>query len=57
MPRIPERRAQMIDMFGEEAGPTVRQLDGEEEAAAADEIAPVTRHGGGMASGCGDGFR
>jgi hypothetical protein len=40
----PESFAQQIDMLGQQAQSAFRQIDGEEETSAGNEIAPVIGH-------------
>lgn len=44
LPRVTERSAQQIDVIGEQPQPALREIDGEEEAAAGDGVAPIVRH-------------
>ena len=55
--RFAKRRTQCADMFGEQARPSLREINGEEEAAAWNKIAPVLRHDCSIAKRHRDGFR
>ena len=43
-PRVAKRGAQGVDVFGPQAQPALRQIDGEEEAAAGDTVTPLSDH-------------
>lgn len=44
--RLAERRAQERDMIRQQRQSSLREVDGEEEASAGDEVATIRRHGG-----------